>query len=206
MILLEDGLLGPWPIVQVIFKSYLPSKKINLFQTTAQHFFWALQELTNPTPLIFTQILLLHQRGAWISMMIRKLVKMGWLWMDFIKTTTQQHKLSQRKEIVMNCSYLSLMTMMTLMEWTSLIPLQVMKDSRLRCIYMTNCPVWKVMHQSIPSAPSPPPGHWGTFVRLVSPGGGAWANFALPKGRAFAIPGATPELLICTWFPIRKYK
>ena len=157
MILLEDGLLGPWPIVQVIFKSYLPSKKINLFQTTAQHFFWALQELTNPTPLIFTQILLLHQRGAWISMMIRKLVKMGWLWMDFIKTTTQQYKLSQKKEIVMNCSYLSLMTMMTLMEWTSLIPLQVMKDSRLRCIYMTNCPVWKVMHQSIPSAPSPPP-------------------------------------------------
>ena len=157
MILLEDGLLGPWPIVQVIFKSYLPSKKINLFQTTAQHFFWALQELTNPTPLIFTQILLLHQRGAWISMMIRKLVKMGWLWMDFIKTTTQQYKLSQKKEIVMNCSYLSLMTMMTLMEWTSLIPLQVMKDSRLRCIYMTNCPVWKVMHQSIPSSPSPPP-------------------------------------------------
>ena len=155
MILLEDGLLGPWPIVQVFFKSYLPSKKINLFRTTAQHFFWALQELTNPTPLIFTQILLLHQRGAWISMMIRKLVKMGWLWMDFIKTTTQQHKLSQRKEIVMNSSYLSLMTMMTLMEWTSLIPLQVMKDSRLRCIYMTNCPVWKVMHQSIPSAPSP---------------------------------------------------
>ena len=207
MILLEDGLLGPWPIVQIIFKSYLPSKKINLFQTTAQHFFWALQELTNPTPLIFTQILLLHQRGAWISMMIRKLVKMDWLWMDFIKTTTQQYKLSQKKEIVMNCSYLSLMTMMTLMEWTSLIPLQVMKDSRLRCIYMTNCPVWKVMHQSIPSAPSPPPpGHWGTFVRLVSPGGGAWANFALPKGRAFAIPGATPELLICTWFPIRKYK
>ena len=42
--------------------------------------------------------------------------------------------------------------------------------------------------------------------RLVSPGGGALANFALPKGRAFAIPGATPELLICTWFPIRKYK
>ena len=64
MILLEDGLLGPWPIVQVIFKSYLPSKKINLSWTTGQDFFRALLELTNPMPLIFTQILLLHQRGA----------------------------------------------------------------------------------------------------------------------------------------------
>ena len=64
MILLEDGLPGPWPIVQVIFKSYLPSKKINLFRTTGRHFFQALQELTNLMPLIFTQILLLHQRGA----------------------------------------------------------------------------------------------------------------------------------------------
>ena len=58
--------------------------------------------------------------------------------MDFIKTTTRQHELSQRKEVVMNCSYLSLMMMMILMEWTNLIPLQVMKDSKLRCIYMTN--------------------------------------------------------------------
>ena len=31
MILLEDGLPGPWPIVQVIFKSYLPSKKSTCF-------------------------------------------------------------------------------------------------------------------------------------------------------------------------------
>ena len=156
MILLEDGLPGPWPIVQVIFKSNLPSKKINLFRTTGRDFFRALQELANPMPLIFTQILLLHQRGAWISMMIRKLVEMGWQWMDFIKTTTRQHKLSQRKEIVMNCSYLSLMTMMILMERTNLIPLQVMKESKLRCIYMTSCPVWKVMNQSIPSPPFPP--------------------------------------------------
>ena len=127
--------------------------------------------------------------------------------MDFIKTTTWQHKLSQRKEIVMNCSYLSLMTMMTLMEWTSLIPLQVMKHSKLRCIYMTNCSVWKVMHQfnSICTLPPSPRPLWA-FVRLVSPRGGALANFAPPEGRAFAIRGATPELLICPWFPIQKYK
>lgn len=157
-------------------------------------------------PLIFTQILLLHQKGAWISMMIRKLVKMGWLWMDFIKTTTWQHKLSQRKEIVMNCSYLSLMMMMMiLMEWTSLIPLQVMKDSKLRSIYTVHdqlsCLKSYASVNSICTLP-PAPGRWGAFVCLVNPGGGALANFALPKGRAFAIPGATRELLICTWFPI----
>lgn len=33
---------------------------------------------------------------------------------------------------------------------------------------------------SIPPALSPPPGHFGAFARHVSPGGGAFANFALP--------------------------
>ena len=33
----------------------------------------------------------------------------------------------------------------------------------------------------------------GAFVRLVSPGSGAFANFALPVGRAFANLGATPS-------------
>ena len=50
-----------------------------------------------------------------------------------------------------------------------------------------------VMHQSIPAAPSTPPGYCGAFARLVSPGGGAFAN-----------PGAIPELLTRTRFPIRK--
>ena len=41
------------------------------------------------------------------------------------------------------------------------------------------------MHQSIPPAPStppplPPPGYCGAFAHLVSPGVGAFANFALP--------------------------
>ena len=56
----------------------------------------------------------------------------------------------------------------------------------------------KVMHQSIPAAPSPPPlpmGYYGAFARLISPGGGAFANFALPGGRAFADPEAISECL-----------
>ena len=50
------------------------------------------------------------------------------------------------------------------------------------------------MHQSIPTAPDPSPGYCGAFSPLVSPGGGAFANFSLPRGRAFANPGAIPEL------------
>ena len=66
-----------------------------------------------------------------------------------------------------------------------------------------------IMHQSIPPAPSPPPppqGYCGcgAFVRLVvSPGGGTFANFAPPGGRAFAKPRAIPELFTRTRFPIR---
>ena len=63
------------------------------------------------------------------------------------------------------------------------------------------------MHQSIPAAPCcaqpPRPGYCGAFARLVSPGGGAFANFVLPGGRAFTNPGADPELLTRTRFPIR---
>ena len=51
--------------------------------------------------------------------------------------------------------------------------------------------------------PPPPPGYCGAFAYLVSPGGGAFENFALPRGRAFANRGAIPELLTCTQFPIR---
>ena len=49
------------------------------------------------------------------------------------------------------------------------------------------------MHQSIPPAPNLP-GYCKGFARLVGPGGGAVANFSLPVGRAFANPGAIPEL------------
>ena len=64
----------------------------------------------------------------------------------------------------------------------------------------------RIMHQSIPAAPSaspPSPGFCGAFARLVSPGGRAFANFSLPGRRAFANPGAIPELLTSTQFPIR---
>ena len=58
--------------------------------------------------------------------------------------------------------------------------------------------------KSIPPAPSSsPPGYCVAFALLVSPGGGEFANFALPGGRAFANPGAIPDLLTHTRFPIR---
>ena len=64
------------------------------------------------------------------------------------------------------------------------------------------------MHQSIPPAPSRPPpllarateGHL-PVLPFPSPGDGAFANFALPGGRAFANPGAIPELLTRRQFP-----
>ena len=49
----------------------------------------------------------------------------------------------------------------------------------------------------------PPPGYCGPFARLSSPRGGAFAHFALPGYRAFANPGAIPELLSRTRFPIK---
>ena len=64
------------------------------------------------------------------------------------------------------------------------------------------------MLQSIPAAPSPRPplpGYCRAFSHLVSPGDGAFTNFALPGSRAFANPGADPELLTLTRFPIRIY-
>ena len=46
-----------------------------------------------------------------------------------------------------------------------------------------------LIHQSIPAPPtSPPLGYCGALARLVSPGGGAFANFELPGGRPFANP------------------
>ena len=51
-------------------------------------------------------------------------------------------------------------------------------------IYQANM---ELMHQSISAAPSPHPGYCGAF-----------ANFALPSGLAFANPGAIPELFQVT--------
>ena len=53
------------------------------------------------------------------------------------------------------------------------------------------------MHQSTPADPSPPPpslpGYCGAFARLVSPGGGAFANFALPRGPGICQPQGQPR-------------
>ena len=62
----------------------------------------------------------------------------------------------------------------------------------------------KVMHQSIPPAPSPPPGNRRAFASLVSPGGGALANLARPGGRALANPGGTPGLLTRTLLTLKR--
>ena len=48
------------------------------------------------------------------------------------------------------------------------------------------------MHQSIPAAPSTLPGFCGAFARLVSPEGGAFANFELPG--AGHLPAPRPFL------------
>ena len=62
----------------------------------------------------------------------------------------------------------------------------------------------RIIYASVNSS-CPPRGYCGAFARLVSPGGahGTFANFTLPGGRAFANPGAIPELLTGTQFAIR---
>ena len=54
-----------------------------------------------------------------------------------------------------------------------------------------------------PATPLPLAGYCGAFARPVSPGGVAFANFALPGDQTFAKPGANPELLTRTQFPTR---
>ena len=51
------------------------------------------------------------------------------------------------------------------------------------------------------SCAHPPPGNCGAFACLVSPGGGALANLALPGGRAFAYPRAFD---VHMWFSTRN--
>ena len=50
------------------------------------------------------------------------------------------------------------------------------------------------MHQSIPAVPiPPPPGSRGAFARVVSPGGGALANFIAARGLGISIPRGDPR-------------
>ena len=78
--------------------------------------------------------------------------------------------------------------------------------------YNSCCSVKQVMHQSIPAAPShrptppfPVPGLLQCICQPHQSWGGAFANFVLPRGLAFANRGAIPELLTCTQFSIRIY-
>ena len=66
------------------------------------------------------------------------------------------------------------------------------------------------MHPSIPAAPTPPPPPppgatvWHLpALSVPGGGGGAFANFALPGGRAFTNPGVITKFLTRMQFPIR---
>ena len=48
------------------------------------------------------------------------------------------------------------------------------------------------MHQSIPAVPIPP-GNRGAFAHIVSPGGGALANFIAARGLGISIPRGDPR-------------
>ena len=49
------------------------------------------------------------------------------------------------------------------------------------------------MHQSIPAVPiPPPPGNGGAFAHVVSPGGGALANFIVARGLGISTPRGDP--------------
>ena len=49
-----------------------------------------------------------------------------------------------------------------------------------------------VMHQSIPAVPIPP-GNRSAFAHVVSPGGGALANFIAARGLGISIPRGYPR-------------
>ena len=70
-------------------------------------------------------------------------------------------------------------------------------------IKLSGCSVCFCAHAPLPPSPPPPftlttAGH---FSAVVSPRGGALANFVRPRDRAFENPGATPDLLAltCRW-------
>ena len=76
-------------------------------------------------------------------------------------------------------------------------PFSAARKSLLLCISQFQ------LRPAPPPPPPPTPGYCRVFARLVSPRGGAFANFGLPGGRAFANHGANPEFLTRTRFPIR---
>jgi len=91
-------------------------------------------------------------------------------------------------------------------EYCSTVPGTFVQDCRLTLFVLqvyksnsTNASVTSTYAQPPPPPPEP--------LRGICPpcqaGGGAFANLALPGGRAFANPRAIPELLTSTRFPLR---
>ena len=63
--------------------------------------------------------------------------------------------------------------------------------------------LFRIIHQSIPAAPIPPPGNRGTFAHPVS-SGGALANLARPGGSGICLPQSYPRVLTHSWFLTRN--
>ena len=65
------------------------------------------------------------------------------------------------------------------------------------------------MHQSIPAGPmltpTPPPGNRGAFAHVVSPGGGAFANFIAARGLGISVPQGDPRAFDMRVFERWKY-
>ena len=70
------------------------------------------------------------------------------------------------------------------------------------CTHVKITQQWKSTLNASVNSSCAHPGYCGAFARLVSPGGGDFANFVLSGGRAFANPGKIPKLLTRTRFPI----
>ena len=73
---------------------------------------------------------------------------------------------------------------------------ETLRAQAFLAIYNTQKNCWTI-NASVNSTcvqPPPPPGYCRAFASLISPGDGAFANFALPGGRTFANPRAIPEL------------
>ena len=103
-------------------------------------------------------------------------------------------------KITYTASWFSLLTSAKFAENIKRVTLQHNKEFWFNyVITMCNASV----NSSCEQPPPPPQGYRGAFARLFSPGGGAFANFALPGRRTFVNPRAIPKLLTCTRFPIR---
>ena len=63
--------------------------------------------------------------------------------------------------------------------------------SNYTCLIVYQC----IRQFQLHPGPPPPQPHFA-FTLIVSPGGGAFANLVLPRGQAFANPGALPKLLL----------